>query len=76
MPRTGRFAPGACTGAHRTGRWVGLTANLDDCGKSHPHRTSIPRTSSPQRGEPSVPTEVCYAGFLAACVWLQPLSVL
>ena len=29
-------------GTHFTGGWVGLRAGLDRCGKSHPHRDSIP----------------------------------
>ena len=34
-------------GTHCTGGWVGLSAGLDRCGKSHPHRDSIPGPSSP-----------------------------
>ena len=30
-----------------TGGWVGPRAGLDRCGKSHPHRDSIPGPSSP-----------------------------
>jgi len=33
-------------GTHCTGRRVGLTAGLDGCGKSRPHRDSIPGPSS------------------------------
>jgi hypothetical protein len=29
-------------GTHCTRRWVGPGANLDGCGKSRPHRDSIP----------------------------------
>jgi len=29
-------------GTHFTGGWVGPRAGLDGCGKSHPHRDSIP----------------------------------
>ena len=29
------------------GRWVGPSSSLEGCGKSHPHRYSIPRPSSP-----------------------------
>jgi hypothetical protein len=32
---------------HCTGDWVGLRAGLDRCGKSRPHRYSIPGLSSP-----------------------------
>jgi hypothetical protein len=31
----------------RPGGWVGLKAGLDRCGKSRPHRDSIPRTVQP-----------------------------
>jgi len=34
-------------GTHFTGGWVGLRAGLDRCGKSRPHRDSIPGPSSP-----------------------------
>jgi hypothetical protein len=34
---------------------MGLTAGLDECGKSRPHRDSIPGPSSPQRV--AIPTE-------------------
>ena len=33
-------------GTHWTGGGVGLRAVLDECGKSRPHRTSIPGPSS------------------------------
>ena len=33
-------------GTHCTGGWVGLRAGLDRCGKSRPHRDSIPGPSS------------------------------
>jgi len=32
---------------HCTGGWVGLGAGLDRCGKSRPHRNSIPGPFSP-----------------------------
>jgi hypothetical protein len=32
---------------HCIGGWVGFRAGLDMCGKSHPHRDSIPGPSSP-----------------------------
>jgi hypothetical protein len=38
------------------GGWVGLRADLDGCGKSHPHRDSIPGPSSPWRV--AIPTEL------------------
>ena len=34
-------------GSHCIGVWVGLGAGLDKCGKSRPHRDSIPGPSSP-----------------------------
>jgi len=34
-------------GTHCIGGWVGLRAGLDGCGKSRPHRDSIPGPSSP-----------------------------
>jgi hypothetical protein len=34
-------------GTHCTGGWVGPRAGLDRCGKSRPHRDSIPGPSSP-----------------------------
>ena len=43
-------------GTHCIGGWVGLRAGLDGCGKSRPHRDSIPGPSSPQRV--AVPTEL------------------
>jgi len=47
-----RHAPAALyprerAGTHCTGGWAGPTAGLDRCGKSHPHRDSIPGPSSP-----------------------------
>jgi len=33
-------------GTHCIGGWVGPRANLDECGKSRPHRDSIPGPSS------------------------------
>ena len=35
-------------GTHCTGGWVGFRAGLDRCGKSRPHRDSIPAPSGPQ----------------------------
>ena len=40
-----RERPGTCC----TGGWVGPRAGLDGCGKSRPHRDSIPGPSSPWR---------------------------
>ena len=37
------------SGTHCLGGWVGPRAGLDRCGKSHPHRDSIPGPFSPQR---------------------------
>ena len=34
---------------HCVGGWVGPKAGVDGCGKSRPHRDSIPGPSSPQR---------------------------
>jgi hypothetical protein len=34
---------------HCTGGWVGPRAGLDSCGKSRPHRDSIPGVSSPNQ---------------------------
>ena len=41
---------------HCTGGWVGPRTGLDGCGKSRPHRDSIPGSSSPQRF--AIPTEL------------------
>jgi len=35
------------TSTHYVGGWVGPRAGLDGCGKSRPHRDSIPGPSSP-----------------------------
>ena len=40
------FTPGERPGTHCTGVWVGPRSGLDGCGKSRPHRDSIPRPSS------------------------------
>ena len=39
--------PGKRRYTHCIGGWVGHTAGLDGCGKSRPHRVSIPGPSSP-----------------------------
>jgi hypothetical protein len=41
------FSPPGKPGIHCTGGWVGTRAGLDRCGKSRPHRDSIPGPSSP-----------------------------
>ena len=38
--------PGKETRYPFTGGWIGPRAGLDGCGKSHPHRNSIPGWSS------------------------------
>ena len=39
--------PGERSGTHCTGGWVDPRAGFDRCGKSRPHRNSIPGPSSP-----------------------------
>jgi len=39
---SGRFLPQKRPSTHCTGGWLGLRAGLDRCGKSRPHRDSIP----------------------------------
>ena len=46
-PRLYRFMPGKRPGTHYTGGWVGPRDGLNGCGKSRPHRDSIPGPSSP-----------------------------
>ena len=46
-PRPGRFYPREGPGTNCIGGWVGIRAGLDRCGKSRPHRDSIPGPSSP-----------------------------
>jgi hypothetical protein len=48
MPRPGRFTPGKDP-VPIIGGWVSPTAGLGGCGKSHPHRDSIP--DRPDRNE-------------------------
>ena len=48
--------PGKWPGTHCIEGYVGPTAGLDGCGKSRPHRDSIPGTSSPL--QVAIPTEV------------------
>jgi hypothetical protein len=38
--------PGKRRVTHCTGAWVGASTRLDGCGKSRPHRESIPVPSS------------------------------
>ena len=45
--RLGRFCPRETPGTHCTGSWVGRRVDLDKCGKSGPHRDSVPGPSSP-----------------------------
>jgi hypothetical protein len=40
--------PGKKFFTHSVGGWVGVRVGLDGCGKSRPHRDSIPESSSPQ----------------------------
>jgi len=42
------FTSGERPGTHCIGGWVGPRVGLDRCGKSRPHRDSIPGPSSPQ----------------------------
>ena len=44
---SGRSLPRDRPSTHCTGEWVGPRAGLDRCGKSRPHRDSIPGPSSP-----------------------------
>jgi hypothetical protein len=60
--RSQRHAPASLYPRERpgtpfTGGWVGPRAGLDRCGKSHPHRDSIPRPSNPQ--PVAIPTLNC-----------------
>jgi hypothetical protein len=43
------YARGSDPGTHCIGGWVDLRTRLDGCGKSRPHRDSIPGPSNPQR---------------------------
>jgi len=47
LPAPAALYPRERPGTHCTGGWVGLRAGLDRCGKSRPHRDSIPGPSSP-----------------------------
>jgi hypothetical protein len=53
--------PGKRAGTHFTGGCVGPRAGLDVCGKSRPHRDSIPGPSSPW--PVAIPTEL-YQGII------------
>ena len=46
---SGHYTPGKRPGTHCTEGWVDPRAGLDGCGKSRPHRGSIPGPSSPQQ---------------------------
>ena len=54
---------------HCIGVWLDSRAGLDGCGKSRPHRDSIPRSSIPQRV--AIPTELswpsCYIMHMLNC---------
>jgi hypothetical protein len=41
------FRPGKTIGTHCMGGWMGRSAGLDVCGKSRPHRDSIPGPTFP-----------------------------
>ena len=43
------LSPREWPGTHCIGGWLGPRASLNGCGKSHPHRDSIPGPSSPKR---------------------------
>ena len=49
------FYPRERPGAHCIGGWLSPRAGLDGCGKSRPHRDSIPGPSSPL--QVAIPTE-------------------
>jgi hypothetical protein len=61
-------------GTHCIGGWVGLRACLDRCGKSHPHRDSIPDRSESQyrlssSGSPNdVDVIEAYMNYVPSCV--------
>ena len=69
-PRHGRFFSQKRPGNHCTGGWVGPREGLDGCGKSRPHRNSIPGQSSPQRV--ATPTELssqrCYMTYITLLI--------
>jgi hypothetical protein len=48
-PRSSRLYPRERLCFHCTGGWMGFGTGLDNCGKSDPHRDSIPGPSSPYR---------------------------
>ena len=58
IPRSGRFTPGNIR-YPSYGGWLGPRADLDVCGKSRPHRDSIPGSSSPKRV--AIPTELSWS---------------
>jgi hypothetical protein len=72
-----RHAPAALyprerPGTYCTGDWVGPRAGLDRCGKSRPHRDSIPGPSSP---EPvAIPTELPASLLLWETNWILCLT--
>ena len=54
-------------GVHCIGGWVGPSARLVGCGKTHSHRDSIPGPSSPWRV--AIPTDLSGPTFLL--MWLR-----
>jgi hypothetical protein len=67
-----RHAPAALPpqkrpGTHSTASWVGPRASLDGCGKSHPHRDSIPGPFKPYRV--AMPTALPVFSNIAAIFW-------
>jgi len=63
-------------GTHYIGGWMGPWTGLDGCGKSRPHRDSIPEPSSP--GRVAIPTELyrpmegkCNSENTSLYFWLQ-----
>jgi hypothetical protein len=62
--------PGKDPVPHCTGGWVGPRADLDRCGKSRPHRDSIPGPSSPQ--SVAIPTELPGPHLTAVSSWNIP----
>ena len=47
VARPGRSLPRERSDTHCAGSWVGARAGVDRCGKSRPHRDSIPGPPSP-----------------------------
>jgi hypothetical protein len=75
------LSPGKRLGTHCKEGWLGPRASLDGCGKSRPHRDSIPVTSSPKwvaiLTELFQPTQMnCTRVYVFTCIhmihWIQP----